>query len=1309
MSDARRWKKWQEVLADFGDFTLRSDDLDAVLTESCRLVANALGIGHAKVIELDRSDRTDFPAGIKGVATLTDVPIFLPGGTAFGLLRLDATTPHTLDDEDRQFLRIFAMILAQVVDRLLKLKSYSAREVHHRFLLALGDAIRAAPTANEKIEVAARQLGEHLHASRVLWGEYDWTSDLAHIFNGWFADGARPFPTVMRLQQYAGEILSELKAGRIVRVDDVGQLAERPGYAAIASVSVQALLSIPLLVDDILKVNISIHQQEPRRWTDDEVALVQEVAERLWAEVVRARAEAALAASEQKYRTLFDAIDEGLAIVEMIHDDRAEIVDMVFRQVNTAYERKAGVVDVVGRSVCAVLPGVESIWLDRLKHVATTGEPLRIEDYQRDVNRWFEVCFASADQEGRFVATVFNDITARKIAEQTLRDSEERQAFLLKLSDTLRATPHDAIIERAVAMLCEQLQLDLCYVVTVLPDADRADVLYQLRRGADMPQVPAVIRLSDYPQAFVQWRERTLVSDDMANDPVLTEIDRRNVAAMRFGALIAAPVRRGAGNPIWSIVAVMAQSRHWSPSQIALVEETAERIWVALERARADAAVRGSEERFRAMAEQTEVGVAMTDRDAQLLFANKRFAEIAGRSADELNLLSVKDYTHPDDWAENKRLFDRMIADGDPFVVEKRIDREDDAPRWNRISVSPRRDSLGTIVGGVAVIVDITDRIRAEHTLRDSEARFRLIVENARDYAIFTLDAEGRIVDWLPGAKRVFGWSPDEVAGRPVDISFTAEDRAAGVPYAERETARRDGTAPDVRWHVRKDGARIFIDGVTSVIHAEDGTPRGFLKIGQDVTERRAAEQALRESEERFRQFSEASSDILWIRNAETMAFEYVSPAFDTIYGQPRAEVGEELERWAAIIHPDDRDRVLANLRRVRDGERVAHSFRIVRADGDVRWIEDVDFPLHDAEGNISRIGGIGHDATVGKKTAVARDESERRVRTLMEGIPQLVWRSGDAGRWTWSSPQWQDWTGQTQAESHGLGWLDALHPDDREAAMRAWQAAGVHAIVDVEYRVRRLSDGAYVWHHTRSVPVRDAQGGIIEWLGTSTDVHALREMQERQRVLVAELQHRTFNLMAMVRSTADATIRSSTSLDEFKVKFRDRIAALARVQRLLSRLGEEDRVTFDELIRSELEAAGALQDGGNRVTLDGPEGVALRSSTVQTFAMALHELTTNAVKYGALKQPGAQLSVRWHIERRDADPWLHVDWQEHGVVMPPKDAKPQGTGHGRRLIGEALPYQLKAETTYVVADDGVCCTIALPVSTRNPPSSTVA
>jgi len=153
----------------------------------------------------------------------------------------------------------------------------------------------------------------------------------------------------------------------------------------------------------------------------------------------------------------------------------------------------------------------------------------------------------------------------------------------------------------------------------------------------------------------------------------------------------------------------------------------------------------------------------------------------------------------------------------------------------------------GTIV---EYSIDVGDRRRAEAALRESEERNRLIVEAARDYAIFTTDPEGRITSWSPGAREVYGWSAREIAGEPMDATFTPEDRAAGAPAEERAGAREHGSAPDVRWHLRRNGARVFIEGTTRALRDADGTLRGFLKIGQDVTERRHTEDALRQLNE---------------------------------------------------------------------------------------------------------------------------------------------------------------------------------------------------------------------------------------------------------------------------------------------------------------------------------------------------------------------------------------------------------------------------------------------------------------------------
>jgi len=592
------------------------------------------------------------------------------------------------------------------------------------------------------------------------------------------------------------------------------------------------------------------------------------------------------------------------------------------------------------------------------------------------------------------------------------------------------------------------------------------------------------------------------------------------------------------------------------------------------------------------------------------------------------------------------------------------------------------------------VLGPVIDRLKTAAALRETDERLRLIVENARAYVMVVTDADDRITDWLGGSEKILGWSSSEMIGKPADIIFTEEDRVAGMPTKELSEARDHGTAPDVRWHRRKDGTRVFLDGQTIALKDRAGKLRGYLKIGKDVTERLRVQTALRETEERLRQFGEASQDILWMRDAEKLQWQYLTPAFEAVYGLSREDAmsGDDFRNWLDLIVPEDREAAIAATDRVRGGEHVTFDYRIRRpSDGSIRWLRDTDFPITDAAGEVTLIAGVGHDMTELRET-------ELRLHVLMEGIPQLVWRAVGEGDWTWSSPQWSEYTGLTPEQSTGYGWLDAFHPDDRVAVRGAWGDAPRRSGFDVEARICCAAKREYRWFQTRASPVRDEAGSIVEWLGTSTDVNDIRELQERQQVLVAELQHRTRNLMGVVRSISDKTARASDGLPDFRVRFRERLDALSRVQGLLSRLNEHDRVTFDELIGAEL---AALDGAADRVGLAGPHGVRLRSSTVQTLALALHELATNAVKYGALGQPQGRLQISWKLEPNGPGdcPWLHVDWREMGVTMPPAGSKPTGGGQGRELIERALPYQLKAKTTFELGADGVHCTISLPVS----------
>ncbi len=450
----------------------------------------------------------------------------------------------------------------------------------------------------------------------------------------------------------------------------------------------------------------------------------------------------------------------------------------------------------------------------------------------------------------------------------------------------------------------------------------------------------------------------------------------------------------------------------------------------------------------------------------------------------------------------------------------------------------------------------------------DNDERFRLIVENARDYAIFTTDRDGLVDSWPPGAVNVFGWAEDEILGQPATLLFVPEDRESGAPRQEFETALERGYSPDVRWHQHKSGSRVYIEGSVWPLSGADGGLRGFLKIGQDMTLRRQHEIALMESEERFR--------------------------------------------------------------------------------------------------------------------------------LLATTVPHLVFRSTTQGRRTWASPQWASYTGMSDAASEGYGWLEAIHPDDRDVALRKWDEAGGDGQTYYgEHRIRRKSDGQYRWHQTRAVPIRSNSDGSREWVGSAADIHDMRVLQERQGILVGELQHRTRNLLAVVRSIASQTVSTVESLSEFQTAFDRRLGALSRVQGLLSR-SEGDVVTVDHLIREEL---GAVTTDWDHISLEGPR-VLIGDGSLQTLTLVIHELSTNAVRHGGLSAPEGNLVVSWACRGELETKLLVIEWRETFASRPLNTERPKG--FGRQLIEEAIPYQLGASTRFKLEEDELHCVLSLPLDPQD-------
>lgn len=325
-------------------------------------------------------------------------------------------------------------------------------------------------------------------------------------------------------------------------------------------------------------------------------------------------------------------------------------------------------------------------------------------------------------------------------------------------------------------------------------------------------------------------------------------------------------------------------------------------------------------------------------------------------------------------------------------------------------------------------------------------------------------------------------------------------------------------------------------------------------------------------------------------------------------------------------------------------------------------------------------------------RAEAALQASERRMRSLVTGIPQLLFRAESDGCRIWSSPQWMQFTGLGFEESAGHGWLDAVHPDERAATLAAWAGVEERGVYYIEHRIVHAASGEHRWHQTRATPLRDHEGRNVEWLGTSTDVDELRGLQRRQELLVAELQHRVRNLLAMIRSIGQRTAATADSVEEYSQHLEGRISALARTQSLLTReIGRG--VDLQNLVRDELEAQAALP---GRYTVRGDD-VLLAPKAAEVLTLAIHELATNSVKYGALAQGDGRIEIGWAVEDGNSagPPWLSFTWTEFGVTL---DGRPRRSGFGTELVTGRVPYELKGEGRMEFLETGVAATIRFPL-----------
>jgi PAS domain S-box-containing protein len=483
------------------------------------------------------------------------------------------------------------------------------------FLLTLTDALRPLSDAAEIQMTASRMLCEHLGASRAMYAEIEGRPDAqVCVVRGQYVREGHALPErIPYLDFAAGFTTRTLRLGQPVVVSDA---ATDPRFTAdVRGVWLRAGVASLILVSIVKQghedVNFGVDSVHPRDWTQSEVELVQEVAERTWAVARRARAEAALRRSEEKYRSLFAEMVQGYAECELIRDREGNAVDYRFIQVNPAFERLIGIPAsrATGRTGQDIFPGSEKWWPRTFDRIIRGGRAERVEHEVAPLGRWYEVN-VYPHQGDRFTV-LFENITERKRAEIALRESEERQAFLLKLSDELSSLSEPAQIQaEACRLLGMHLQVDRAYYVEINEKESCARIRHDYLRG-DSPSFSGDFRLVDYGWVMPFLRHGdTVVVTDSEKAEIVPGSERPAMSQARIRAHISMPLMKR-GELVGALCVTDSEPRVWSAADIELMRQTAERLWASILRAKAEAALRERELELQQAARMKDEFLAM--------------------------------------------------------------------------------------------------------------------------------------------------------------------------------------------------------------------------------------------------------------------------------------------------------------------------------------------------------------------------------------------------------------------------------------------------------------------------------------------------------------------------------------------------------------------------------------------------------------------------------------------------------------------------------------------------------------------------
>ena len=643
----------------------------------------------------------------------------------------------------------------------------------------------------------------------------------------------------------------------------------------------------------------------------------------------------------------------------------------------------------------------------------------------------------------------------------------------------------------------------------------------------------------------------------------------------------------------------------------------------------------------------------------------------------------------PEDREEGRPEAEMELALEQGFAPDERWHLRKGGERfWANGELMPLKAADGTVQGFVKILRDRT-RQRADAAERNaSEMRFRSLVEVSPQVVWFG-DAAGNITYCNPTWYAYTGLTPGDTDGNGWASVIHPDHRERVLGVWRHAVATEGPYEVEIPFRRASDGQYRWFLARGKPVRGEAGPVESWIGIAIDIHDRRQAEDDLRQAREQLRLAVEATGTGVFDYDLVSDELKWDARIL-SLYGLP-PDAPVDLAVHLARVHPDDRARadeaVRAAVDPASDGVYDVTYRTVAPEDGTERWVSAKGQTLFE-DGRPVRLIGFARDVTESRRAEQALRETEERYRLASRATNDAIWD------WDLATNHvlWNEALGEAHGyaldavEPTGDWWIGHIHPDDRPRIDRS-----IHAVIDGlgsawsdEYRFLR-ADGSYAAILDRGYVIRDGSGRAVRMIGAMLDISERKRAEEHQRLLTGELQHRVKNTLALVQAIAGQTFRNASDLAAANEAFSARLISLGRAHDILTQ-SSWSQAPIAEVV----EGALAVHRGGtSRIRASGPN-VPLAAKPALALALALHELATNAAKYGALSNDSGAVDLRWHVVHEGEAPRFCLTWSEQGG--PPILSQPVRRGFGSRLIERSFAAEVGGEVKLTYAPTGLTC-----------------